>query len=280
MAAGTTPKQGDHVFNAVDDAIMHPYDTVASLRSELVDGQQFIHEYLLHSYSFAHDLSRNPLWSSARRYVSMPGAEQETLRELKNLSSRNPALARITPVLLRNIHNRNSDRFGAAAAEFEMEVLRVIREALEKAVALAGAPRDVRPTRGPGLAFQHMLDTSYDPAAALSVITRSMTTEQPGIQSNFHPVIFGIAETLDRPGMWKEPYLGFREMRSTGTGEAVKDIGSLLLRLDGMKAQSLLLAKWIADEIEQKKRTAGAEAVYGSMLHLLHARLEKIGYVR
>lgn len=53
MSATATPKQGDHVFNAVDTALMRPFETVKSLRSPIIQGQHFVHDYLLQSYSMA-----------------------------------------------------------------------------------------------------------------------------------------------------------------------------------------------------------------------------------
>jgi hypothetical protein len=279
MSASAAPKQGDHVFNAVDAAVLRPYETMFSLRTALVDGQQFVHDYLLHSYSLARDIARNQVFVAARKYVATAGSEQEALRELSRLASRHPALRNITPSLLRDVHTRNAERFGAAAAEYEIEVLLAVRQALERAVAPAGVRPAARSTRGPGLAFQHLLDTAYDPAAALSVITSSMAAEQPGIQSNYHSVIISVAETLNRPGAWKEPYASFRENRRTNTGETITNIGNALLRMDGLKAQSLVLTKWISDEIAQKARTPGADAIFGSMIHLLHTRLQQMGCV-
>src|SRR5262249_16112436 len=156
-------------------------------------------------------------------------------RELIRLASRYPVLRGITPSILHDIHTRNAERFGAASKEYEIEVLLAVHKALEKAVAPTGLPPAARATRGPGLAFQHLLDTASDPAAALSVITSSMASEQPGVQSNYQAVIVGIAETLNRPGAWKEPYNGFRENRRTNTGETITNIGNALLRMDGLK---------------------------------------------
>jgi hypothetical protein len=53
VSATATPKQGDHVFNAVDTALMRPFETVKSLRSPIIQGQHFVHDYLLQSYSMA-----------------------------------------------------------------------------------------------------------------------------------------------------------------------------------------------------------------------------------
>jgi hypothetical protein len=278
MSASGTFKQGDHVFNAVDGAILRPYETLASLRTDLIGGQEFVHYYLVQSYSVARDLAHKPVFSDARKYVATAGIEQDTIRELTKLRSRHPTLARVTSTLLRHIHTRNSENFGAAAAQYEVEVLLAIRVALENAVAPPDLPPPARITRGPGLAFQHMLDTAYDPATALCVITGSMASEQPAIHSNFHSVIIRLAETLDRPGMWKDPYNGFREQRRTNTGEAITVIGSVLLRMDGLKAQSLLLTKWIAEEIAQKAQVAGRETIFGSITHLLHSRLQQMGH--
>ncbi|MEZ5399417.1 MAG: hypothetical protein R2729_07085 [Bryobacteraceae bacterium] len=273
MAASATPKQGDHVFNAVDTAILRPYETFASLQSPLANGRLFLQDYLLNSYSFTRDLATRSVLREARRYVAT-ASDEDTVRELAKLRSWPPVLARVTPELLRGIHRTNADRFGAAAAGYEAEVLLAIQMAIENASFSPPAGR-TRVPRGPGLAFQHMLSTAYDPAAALTVIVNLMTREPSGIQPNFRSVVVRIVETLDRPGMWREPYAEFREDRPTPTGEAVSAIGKVLLRMEALKPQSILIKKWIADEIAQKA-DSGAETVFGPMLHLLHTRLQQM----
>jgi hypothetical protein len=38
----------------------------------------------------------------------------------------------------------------------------------------------------------------------------------------------------------------------------------------------VLLTKWIPGEIAQKARNPGADAIFGSMIYVLHARLQQM----
>ena len=151
MSATATPKQGDHVFNAGDTALMLPFETVKSLRSPIIEGQHFVHDYLLQSYSMARQIAEVAILVAARNLVASAGAEEDALRELLNLRPRYPALVRINSVVLRVVHQRNSDRFGAAAARYEFEVLSSIQQALETAVAPVIAPQRAGGQMGNGL---------------------------------------------------------------------------------------------------------------------------------
>lgn len=277
MSDATTPKQGDHVFNAIDSAIMRPFETIRSLRSPVIDGQQFIYTFLLHSYSLAKQLAEMPVHAASRKYVASAGDEHEALRLIGALRGRFPSLARVSAALLREIHVQNSDLYGDAAARFETEALRALQQALEIAVAPANTPpAPMTPEPRPGIAFQQMLNAAYDPAAALAVIADSVSSESSAVQSRFHGVIVALAETLDRPGMWRDPYTAFHEERPSTTGSIVNGIGDALRQLESLKSPGVTFSNWIKDEIANHARSAQAEADYGSMLHLVYARLQQI----
>src|SRR5438309_2125078 len=157
MSASATPKQGDHVFNAVEIAIMRPFESIRALRSALVDGEHFLHDYLLHSYSMARNMADAPILVAARNLVALAGAEEDSLREISALRSRYPALARVSSQLLREIHLQNSNQFGAASRRFEFEFLREVQQSLETAVAPAAAKPPATLTPSPGIASQQML---------------------------------------------------------------------------------------------------------------------------
>jgi hypothetical protein len=128
----------------------------------------------------------------------------------------------------------------------------------------------------PGVAYQRLIDTAYDPAAALVVITSSMVREQPSIQGHFHPVIFGIAETLDRPAQWREPFARFQERWNSGTDRIVALTRDALFAMYFLKAPGLSIAHWIREAILQHARTPGADQDYGAMLHLVENHLQKL----
>jgi hypothetical protein len=103
-----------------------------------------------------------------------------------------------------------------------------------------------------------------------------MSGEAAPAQSVFHAVIVGMAQTLDRPAMWKSPFEAFRESRTTATGAAIGKIREVLGRIEAFKAQSSVFAALVKNEIAQKRRSPGADETFSAMLHLLHARLQQM----
>ena len=281
MSASATPKQGDHVFNAVETAILAPFETIRSLRSPLVDGQHFLYDYLLHSYSIAKNIADAFTGLAARSLSASAGAEQDALREMGKLSGQHVALRRVDAQRLREIHLQNASDFGSAARRFEVELLKTVQQALQVAVA-PRAPRARLPDTIPGIACQQMLAAAYDPGSALIVVMDRMCGEPVPAQSLFHPVIVGIVQTLDRPAMWMTPYQNFKEPRETAGREprptiaAIRKIREVLARVEAFKAQSSVFAALLKNEIAHKGRSAGAEETFGAMLHLLHARVSQM----
>jgi hypothetical protein len=268
MASPAVPRQGDHVFNAIAAALMRPFDTIGSFRSILIDGRHFVHDYLLRCYSFTREIAESRVIEESRRHAASAGAEEDALRELAKLRGRFPALARINAARLREVHDANAKEFGAAAERFEAGILESVLLVLQNVAAEAPAGHRA-PV--PGIAYQQMLSAAYDPAAALIVITNRASRETLGHQAAFYPAIASIADTLDRPGMWRDPYDKFREERQTATGAVIGDIRTTLLGLDGLKGRSILFGDYIREEITQKSSWAHAQPVYGSMLHMLHS---------
>jgi len=270
-------KQGDHIFNFLETPILRPFDTIKSLRSAYVDGEHFVQDYLLHSYSLTRQVAEKPVLVEARKYSASAGAEEDALRELAALRPKYPSLARLNAALLREIHLRNSDEFGDAATRYEIELLSAVGEALEAAFAAPAAPagRPVR-TASPGIAYQQMFNAAYDPAAALVVIVTSMARETASAQGVFHPLIAAIAETLDRPGMWREAYAGYREDRHTKTGEIITSIREVLTSLEVLKAQGVMMGTYVKNELAQKSRAQQGQDDYGAMLHLIHTWLQQM----
>jgi hypothetical protein len=276
MSASATPKQGDHVFNAIDIALLRPFESIRSLRSVDVNGEHFLHDYLLHCYSMARKMAEAPAVITARKFVASANAEENALREFARLRPRYPSLAGITPVLLREIHLRNSDQFGTAADRYEREVLALVQHSLEAAVAPVGGKPAGAGVPAVSIACQQMLNATYDPAAALVVVADSVSTESLSIQGTLHGTIAGIAGTLDRPAMWRDAFSTFREGRPTATGKLISGIRDVLMQIDLLRAQSMTFPALIKDEIGQKSRPGQASAVLGGMLHLLHARLQQM----
>jgi hypothetical protein len=281
MSASATPKQGDHVFNAVETAILAPFETIRSLRSAVTEGQHFLYDYLLHSYSIAKNMAEAFTGTGARILSASAGAEQDALREIGKLSAQYPVLGRVNAQGLREIHLQNASEFGLRARRFEVELLKSVQQALEVAVAQR-APRAAAPPAVPGIACQQMLAAAYDPGSALIVVVDRISGEATPAQGVLHPLILDIAKTLDRPGMWSTPYENFREPRESAgrdsrpTVDAIRKIREVFARIEGFKAQSSVFAGLVKNEIAQKAHSAGAEEAFGAMLNLLYARLAQM----
>jgi hypothetical protein len=276
MASGATPRQGDHVFNDLSLALLRPFDIIQSLTSPHVDGRHFIHDYLVHAHGLVKTMADAPKLSEARTLAAFAGDEENALREIAALRTRNPALARITPPFLRTIHDHNSNTFGDAGRRYDVEVLTAVQQSLQAAVAPAAPAAAASRTAAAGIACQQMIAAAYDPAAALIVITDSVSQEPTQGQPNFHRTIAAIADTLDKPAMWKDPYENFRESRPTATGKKIDLILEVLRRMDLLKAQSSAFTGMIANEIRHKATAPKAAEEYGAMLHLLHMRLQQM----
>lgn len=272
MSASAAPKQGDHVFDAIELAIMRPFDSIRAMRSDLIDGEHFLHDFLLHSYSIARKMAETRALVTSRKLVASAAAEADALREIAQLRTKYTALARITGDLLHDTHLRNAEEFGYASDRFEFEFLMSVQESLEAAVA--PVPQGRRAS--PGIAFQQMIDAGYDPAAALVVVTRSMSRETASAQAIFQNIIVGISQTLNRPAMWRDPYNTFREERPTATGTLIAQIWDMLVQMEVLKAQGSTFGTLIKGEIVQKTGSPQAEAAFGAMLHLLHGRLQQM----
>ena len=54
-------------------------------------------------------------------------------------------------------------------------------------------------------------------------------------------------------------------------------IRDVLMRMDQLKAQSVAFGNWLRAEIAQKTRPPETDAVFGSMLHMIHAHLQQMG---
>lgn len=271
------PRQGDHVFNSLETAVMRPFDVIASLQSPHVSGQYFIYDYLLHSYSLAKQTAESPALTAARRFAATASGHESAQRLLASLRSRYPSLTRVSGAMLQTIHTQNAEQFGAAVTRFELEFLTALYQALEKTMA-ANGPKAPGFAPNPGIAYQQMLDSAYDPAAALAVIASSAAREDPAVQGQFHGVVVAIADTLDRPGMWKDPYLNYRGGAASATGGAVQAIGDALLQLDSLKAPGVTFTVWARDEIANHARASSpkTESDFGAMLSLLYRHLQQM----
>jgi hypothetical protein len=256
---------------------MRPFKSLCSLRSPDVDGQHFVHDYLLHCYSLAKKMGEAPAMVIARKFVATANTEENALREFTRMRPRYPSLARITAPMMRAIHVRNSDQFGTAADRYERELLTLVQQSLETAlVSTGGKPPSTVSAPAVSIACQQMVSASYDPAAALVVIVNSMSAESVPTQGLLHPTILGIADTLDRPAMWREALSGFRETRPSATGRLITGIRDVLTQIDLVKAQSMTFPALIRDEIGNKSRSGPDNVIFGAMLHLLHARLQQM----
>lgn len=278
MATSGAPRQGDHVFNDLSLAFLRPFEILQSLSSSHLDGRHFLNDYLLHAHSFARLMAEAPPLTQARTLAASAGDEDNALSEIARLRARNPALARINAAYLRTIHEQNSTSFGSAGHRYDVEVLTAIQQALEAAIAPANRPAGAARTASAGIACQQMIAAAYDPAAALVVVTASASQEPASSQANFHRTIVAIADSLDKPATWKEPYENFWQNRHSPSpaSQKLESILAVFRCTDGLKSQSSAFTGLIANEIRHKATTPGAAEDYSAMLHLLHMRLQQV----
>jgi hypothetical protein len=278
MAAPVGPRQGDHVFNDIETAILRPFEAISAMPWSFGGGRQFLARYLLHTYEMARDLAGRAVHRNARTLSAPANAGADAVRELGRLVRQYPELRNLSAGVLLGIHTRNSTAFGDASRRFEWVVLKEIQEAIEKALD----PQYQSPSRvqTPGLALQAMLNAAYDPAAALVVLTGSMSRETSHLQGALIPLILEVFQTLEQPGSWREPFRKFHQGRPnpTATGRIAGAIWDGLLGLDSLKMPGTLFSKSIRDEIAAGPQVLAQQttAQYGEMLHLLHQYLQRI----
>lgn len=255
MGGSHTPKQGDHVFNAVNDVLMLPFESLSGLQvPPPADGSRFVQIYLLHSADRIRRIADNEGLSAARKLSASQGAEEDALRVLAGLSDRRPALRRVNPGLLRKVHLENASQFGSAALRYELEVLGAVRSSIEGLLGGAAAPAGLGTKAG--LAFQELLNHAYDPGSALVMIAKTMQNENPGVQGTFLGLIESIADKLERPAMWRDPFIAFSEAntRQSETARIVEIIAEGLRQLQYLKVPGFSLDSSIREEIKQIAR--------------------------
>jgi hypothetical protein len=287
-ATSSGAKQGDHVFNMLEGSILRPFETIASFHSPDVNGELFLHDFLPLSYTMARQIVADVIWRTARTLVAKPGDEEELLRDLAKLKARFPVLMRVDAAKLRDAHLRNATQFGLASARFEWECLNALLESLTAAVNAAARPDAgvgaLTKSSSPIIGFMSMMDAAYDPAAALVVIAKAASAEGMMEQGAIQKLIVAVSDSIDRPAVWREPYLAYRESRTTQTGETIGRIRAVLDQFPQVKikGQTFLLQMQAEVTNPQKGRLKPEEwtGVFGSMIHLLYARIQQIGAAR
>lgn len=244
--------------------LLRPFAAMDELKSAHADGRQFVADHLRALRGWIRNLTDSAALVKARKLSAFDGAEEDALRLIRGLTGRFPALARVNEALLRKVHAENARQFGAAALAFEMEFLLAVQEVLEGGT---------RATALVGIAYQQVLGNAYDPAAALVMVAKSASTENAATTPVFHGLIASLADTLERPGMWREPYAGFREARTTATAEMVLTIRDGLVALEAVQVPGLSMSSLIRDEIKQTERK-GQE--FSGLVFLLNQRVEAL----
>ena len=273
MATSHAPKQGDHVFNDLREVLLRPFQSISALRSPPADGMRFIQLYLLHTADRVRRAANNEGLQTARKLSASQGAEEDAIKLLTALGDRRPALRRLNPGLLRKVHLENASQFGESARRYELEVLRVVQNAIELMVS-ASAPTS---TTKAGIMFQQVLDHAYDPASALVMIAKSASNENPAIQGTFLNLIESIADKLERPAMWQDPFLAFAQAnhQQSETAMVVQIIADGLRQLYYLKVPGFSLDTVLRDEIKQNARAVPLPPGDASaLLFGLHNRIQ------
>jgi hypothetical protein len=280
MGGSHTPKQGDHVFNAFGEVLWRPFESLTALNSPPADGARFIQFYLLGCADRIQHLGAVEALTTARRLTVSQGDEEDALRALAGFSDRRPVLRRVNPAMLRKIHLENARDFGEAARYYELEVLRAVQSAIEGLVVAStqGAAQVDSDTKA-GIAFQRVLNHAYDPGSALVIIAKSVQNENPAAQGAFLGLIESIADKLERPAMWRDPFDAFPESNAlrSETGRIVRTISEGLRQLFYSKVPGLSLDVALRQEIKQSARgmaLQGSEA--SALLFGLQNRIQKL----
>jgi hypothetical protein len=282
MPTSHEPLQGDHVINDVRTAVLRPFEIIRSLHSADVDGQHFLHDHLVSTYSFLRGAVESH--DAARAFVATGGMES-TLRALSELRPRFPRAAAVTAAQLRALHDQNSSEFGTAASRFEIAILDTVQDCLEGLVSARRSGTPARFGMAPGIVYQQMFDAAYDPAAALRVVADSRGRESASSRGVIDQWMGRVVDTLDTPPRWREPYQALPTYAkdsgpSAGPERTIHEIGLALLRMESAKTRGLSLTTTLRNELLSNHRTMSPplERQFGAMLSLIHGRLQQFGH--
>ncbi len=215
---GSGTKQGDHVFNDLRTAIERPIDSMREARVEGLDGEHFLTDFLPYGVDLAKRILRDPIWQTVRQFTATPGEEPQALLRLSRVAANRPVLAGITKEKLVSIHSENAGRFGAETHRFESEFLTAMRHALAVATEHPDTPNNANlifGTDSPTMAFQSLVDTAFDPAAALVIVIAHADRLTVLGQSSGLTFLESVWGTIDpwRPALWTETWNQFRGTR-------------------------------------------------------------------
>jgi len=76
--------------------------------------------------------------------------------------------------------------------------------------------------------------------------------------------------------MWQDPYMTFRPERQSNTAAIIDLIVRMFSRLDQFRFQSSAFGMALQSEIVHNGQSEKAKSDYGSMLYLIHSRLQQM----
>ena len=277
MAATADPQQGDHLFNDLGTAVLRPFLRIRDLCSPEANGEDFLNTHLLHTFSMAHGIAHAKTLVAARTLVAT-GTVDEADRALTSLRTRFPALKPITARALRAVHDRNAEQFGNAAQRFEMTFTVAIRNAVQAAIAGRALQPRSREDANASMAFQRLVGSAYDPAAALRLLVARLATEAASSQGALQNFIVRAAEAIDRPTFWRNPFLDLQAKDPAASIRTITSVKDKLLDLYALNSRGMNFSLVVQTEIEQVAAEATPEvrATYDGMLYLLHRRVQQL----
>lgn len=276
------PKQGDHVFNDLETAIVAPVETITSFQGDTVNGQHFLDDYLLHTKCMFQKLAGDELWRSSRSYTASDGDEEDVLKELRKLQPKMPSLPRLEPVLLREIHDDNANRFGERRERYEYDFFNCLQDLLTGVAngdAAGPAPRSML---GAHIAFQRMVDRAYDPAAALVVVTKRSLMDDSIGQGVTQRLISSLAQAAmaNDPTQWTHPFELFPLSKAGETKRVADGMHATLEHRRQINVQGQTVLRVMCAELATKENpriTPGERReASGYMLHLVNQRLRQM----
>lgn len=270
-------KQGDHVFNDLEGAILAPFETLAQLRSEELQGEDFVNDYLLHAKTLAKNLAEDEFWLATRSIVATSHDEDDVIKELRKLQLQFPSIPVINNEVMNSTHLANAREFGEASEEYERDFLIAMREMLT-AVA-TDAPSDLTPVLTAHIAFQKIVNTAYDPAAAMVAIAKQAMLEDLLDEPATLDLIAALGQIIVRPNphQWHAPYEVYRLHKTSHTQKLAQSIHQTLQRRDLLSMHGQNLLRVVRSEMTEKD-VVGISAEdrkkqYGYMLHLVNQRI-------
>lgn len=230
ILGGSTPKQGDHVFNDLESGILRPFRVVSSIGCGNAPGHPALSDYMHVGIDDAKRLFRRAAYTDARRLVSHPSVEADILKVL-NPRRRQYGRAELTLQKLRDTHHRNASQFGSRLQEYTEAAidcfLAVLTAAIDKKTHTPGISAVKSTTVSlRGCALVH---ASFDPATALVLLVSTGYAEKQQALDKVLVLADKLADSIvhERPMEWSPVVRQHGLDQTTGAGRAATTMAEM-----------------------------------------------------